>query len=156
MNTKTLVRGVLPAAGAAAVVGRRFMRDDGAIRTTDRWHAVTVYRSPDQIMPEGRLPDPLAALGDKVDVQVRPAPGDKGTEIAARVRGQVPAGIAELAARAAGTDPRQPVRKALRETKMLLETGEILERDRPSTTRRTITNLPLELVLRRAGEEGRL
>lgn len=156
MDTKTLAARVLPAAGAAAVIGRRFIREDGAVQTTDRWHAVTINRSPDEIMPGGNLPGPLADLADQIEVQVRPAPGDKGTELAARVKGPVPAGVAELAARATGRDPRHPLRRALRQTKMLLETGEILQRDKPSTTKRTLTNLPLELAIMRSGEEGRL
>jgi hypothetical protein len=48
------------------------------------------------------------------------------------------------------------VRAALRHSKMLIETGEVLQSDKPPTTRRTPTNLPLELAIRRAQKEGRL
>jgi uncharacterized membrane protein len=145
--------------GAALLFGRRVM-SDGRTQTdgqpTDRWHAVTVYRSPEQVVAGGQLPQPLAELGDRVEVQVRPAPGNRGTEIHGRVRARVPTGVAETVARLAGTDPRQPLRAALRDTKMLLETGEILQPDRPPTARRTLRNLPLQLAIRRARSEGRL
>jgi hypothetical protein len=39
---------------------------------------------------------------------------------------------------------------------MLLETGEVLEPDKPGSAETTITNLPLELAIRRAQEAGRL
>ena len=88
---------------------------------------------------------------------MRPAPGGRGTELAARLRsGTAPSGLGGIAARAAGNDPRQQVRSALRQSKQLLETGEVLSPDEPSTTRRTLRSLPLELATRRAGGEGRL
>jgi len=68
----------------------------------------------------------------------------------------VPSGLGGVAARAAGNDPRQDLRAALRQSKQLLETGEVLRPDEPPTTRRTLWNLPLELATRRAGGEGRL
>jgi hypothetical protein len=161
MRTRTLLAGGVAAGGgsAALLLGRRVIFDghghaDG--QRSDRWHAVTVYRSPDQVVSGGQLPPPLAALGDKIEVQVRPAPGNRGTEIHGRVRAPVPTGVAEAIARVAGTDPRQPLRAALRETKMLLETGEVLQADRPPTARRTMLNLPLQLAIRRARSEGRL
>lgn len=51
-----------------------------------RWRAVTVLRSPEQIGTGADLPAPLAALGDRVEVRVTPAPGDRGAELAARYR----------------------------------------------------------------------
>ncbi|HEV3465192.1 MAG TPA: hypothetical protein VG846_14580, partial [Actinomycetota bacterium] len=80
----------------------------------------------------------------------------RGTELAARLRQRAPSGLGGVAARAAGNDPRQDLRSALRQARQLLETGEILQADRPTTTRRTLRNLPLELATRRAGGEGRL
>lgn len=113
-------------------------------------------RPPEEVSPDGRLPDPLAELGDQIEVKTRPAPGSRGTEVAARFRGPVLTGLSGAAARLTGQDPRQSVRAALREAKMLIETGEILRPDKPPTTRRTPTNLPLELAVRRARGEGRL
>jgi hypothetical protein len=122
----------------------------------DRWHVVTVNRPPEEVSPGGRLPEPLAELGDQIEVQIRPAPGDRGMELAARFRGRVPSGLSGAAARLTGQDPRQSVRAALREAKMLIETGEVLRPDESPTTRRTPINLPLELAVRRARGEGRL
>jgi hypothetical protein len=150
---------VVAGVGAGVVAVRRIASrqfGNGARDSQDRWHTVTVNRPPDQVAPDGRLPDPLAELGDAVEVQLRPAPGDRGTELAARLRGAVPSGLGGVAARAAGNDPRQDLRAALRQSKQLLETGEVLRPDEPPTTRRTLRNLPLELATRHAGGEGRL
>jgi hypothetical protein len=159
MQTKTLIFGGLAAGGggAAYVLARRFTGDgqtDG--KTTDRWHVVTVNRSREELVPDGRLPGPLAELGDMIEVQIRRAAGDRGTELAARWRGPVPAGPAEAVAKLTGDDPRERVRIALRHSKMLAETGEILSPDKPPSTRRTLKNVPLELATRRARGEGRL
>lgn len=146
--------------GAGVIVARRIVSrqaGNGAARVArDRWHSVTVNRPPEEVAPEGRLPEPLATLGDAVEVRLRPAPGGRGTEMAARLRDGVPAGAGEAVTRAAGSDPRQDLRAALRQSKQLLETGEVLSPDEPSTTRRTLRNLPLELATRRARGEGRL
>jgi hypothetical protein len=149
----------IAAVGAGVVLVRRMtVRQFGnghPHQTRDRWHAVTINRPPEEVASEGRLPEPLEALGDAVEVRVRPAPGGRGTEVAARLRGEVPSGVG-TAARVAGSDPRQDLRAALRRAKQLAETGEVLSPDRPPTTRRTLRNLPLELATRRAGREGRL
>jgi hypothetical protein len=124
--------------GAAAARARR-----------DRWNVVTVYRPAQEVMPDGRLPQPLAELEGEIEVQVRPAPADKGTELAAR--------LAHAADGDGDADElRGRLRKALRHSKMLLETGEVLEPDKPGSAETTITNLPLELAIRRAQEAGRL
>jgi hypothetical protein len=109
----------------------------------DRWNVVTVNLAPADVMPDGRLPGPLAEMADEIEVQVRPAPADKGTELLVRFAG-------------AHQGDRGRLRTALRDAKMILETGEVLESDKPSTTRTTITNLPLELSIRRAKAAGRL
>jgi hypothetical protein len=151
---------VLAGVGAGVLAVRRMATrqvGDGAARAApDRWHTVTVNRPPEEVAPAGRPPGPLARLGDAVEVRVRPAPGGRGTELAARPRAGAPSGLAAAVARAAGKDPRQAVRAALRQAKQLAETGEVLEPDTPPTTRRTLRNLPLELATRRARGEGRL
>ena len=146
--------------GAGVIVARRIVSrqagNGAAGKVPDRWHSVTVNRPPEEVAPEGRLPEPLATLGDAVEVRLRPAPGGRGTELAARLRDGALAGAAGAVARVAGSDPRQEVRAALRQSKQLLETGEVLSPDEPSTTRRTLRSLPLELATRRARGEGRL
>ena len=156
------VRRIVALAGVSAgvIAARRIAtRQAGngtAGQVPDRWHTVTVNRPPEEVAPEGRLPEPLAGLGDAVEVRVRLAPGGRGSELAARLRGGAPAGVAEAVARVAGSDPRQDLRAALRQSKQLLETGEVLSPDKPPTTRRTLRGLPLELATHRAGGEGRL
>ncbi|HEV7899100.1 MAG TPA: hypothetical protein VGP31_14795 [Planosporangium sp.] len=124
-------------------------------RRRPRWHVVTVNRPPEEVAPGGRLPEPLAKLGDEVEVQVNRAVGNRGTALAARLRHE-PTGVVGAAARIAGTDPRQAVRIALRESKMLLETGEILQPEKLGTVKPTLTGKPLDLVISRARGEGRL
>jgi hypothetical protein len=152
---------VVAGVGAGVLVVRRMSArqpsNDAAGQARDRWHTVTVNRPPEEVATDGRLAGPLAELSDAVEVQIRPAPGGRGTEVAARLRsGAAPSGLGGIAARAAGNDPRQQVRSALRQTKQLLETGEVLSPDKPPTTRRTLRGLPLELAARRARGEGRL
>jgi hypothetical protein len=155
LNRVVLATGV----GVGVVAVRRIASrqlGDGKREAQDRWHTVTVNRPRGEVAPDGRLPEPLEALGDAVEVQVRDAPGGRGTELAARLRTPVPSGPGAAAARAAGNDPRQAVRSSLRQAKQLVETGEVLQADGPPTSRRTLRNLPLELATRRAGGEGRL
>ncbi|MFC4062214.1 hypothetical protein ACFOWE_28250 [Planomonospora corallina] len=163
-------RAVGTAAAAVAVVvlagaGTRAARRLSAHRTrhtgrnrreADRWLQVTINRSPEEVMPEGRLPQPLVRLGDTIEVRARRAPGDRGTELAARLLEEVPRGVRGTAARLSGDDPRQEVRRALREAKSLLETGEVLRPDEPSTNRPTLTGKVVDLAVRRASGEGRL
>src|SRR5256885_16117115 len=134
---------VLPAATAGGIAARRMLATRGPAipmmpgrRRDPGWLVATVYRSPTDIAPEGRLPEPLERLGDAVEVRIRPAPGDRGTELSVRPR---PDG-----ARAASRDAWRTARLALREAKQLCETGEILQPDAPPTTRRTPPHPPPE------------
>jgi len=121
--------------------------DTGDRRRDTRWLAVTVDREPDQVAPGGQLPEPLAALDDRIETRTRPAPGGKGTELAARLR-----------APAASRDDRarQELRAALRKAKQLIEVGEVLALDPIPHGERTATpaGLALEAVTRRADREG--
>jgi hypothetical protein len=158
MNRVVRWSAALGGVAAGVVVARRArstLSGDGA-EAGRRWSAVTVNRAPEAVTPDGQLPDPLATLGDTVEVQVRPAPGGRGTELAARPGTPEPSGVRGAVARVTGKHPRQALRVALRQAKQLLETGEVLQADRPPTARRTLRNLPLELATRRAEQEGRL
>ncbi|MFV2111177.1 hypothetical protein ACFHW0_02410 [Micromonospora sp. LOL_025] len=120
------------AAGRALGVRRRgpaWPRAAGADPQPGRWQVVTVDRAPGEVLPGGRWPEPLRRLGGAVQVELRPAPGCRGTELAAR---PVPgaAAPAGLAAHLVGDDPGLLVRRALREAKQLAETGEVLRADR--------------------------
>jgi hypothetical protein len=123
------------------------------VTAPDRWHSVTVNRPPGEL---GELPEPLAELGDAIEVRTRPAPGGRGTELAARVRADVPAGPGAAAAKLAGTDPVRHLRRALQEAKQYAEIGEVLLPDRPPTTRPTVTSKPLDYATSHGREEGRL
>ncbi|SDY80385.1 hypothetical protein SAMN05444365_103532 [Micromonospora pattaloongensis] len=148
---------------AGGAVARRLLGGDGqwpprsvAPARASRWHVVTINRPIDQVAPGGGIPEPLAQLGDAVEVQLRPAPGGRGTELAVRLRHGESAGVAGGAARISGTDPRRAVRAALRQAKQVAETGEVLSPDAPPTARETLLNSPLEYATRHGREEGRL
>jgi hypothetical protein len=146
---------VAGAAGGTALVfrkvvsGRKRAKADPA-----RWRYVTVNRTPEEVAPGGKLPAPLADLGDAIETSVRLAPGGRGTELGARLVGGEPSGKKATLKRLAGTDPRQDVRAALREAKQLIEVGEVLSGDKPGTSKSTLRAKPLELALQRAGREG--
>lgn len=150
---------VIGGAAAGRALARR--RSAGSRRTgrpdgQARWHVLTVNRPPAEVAPEGRLPEPLAQLGDTVEVRFRAAPGGRGTEIAVRLRDGEPSGAGRAVAKVKGDDPRWPVRRALRETRMLLETGEVLRPSQPPTTKRTLKSRPLEFATKHGMEEGLL
>src|SRR5690349_10677196 len=75
----------------------------------NRWRVVTVNKPAAELAPDGKLPDPLAALGDDVEVRITPAPDGKGSEMAVRLRTPEPSGPTAVAGRLAGHDPRQAV-----------------------------------------------
>jgi hypothetical protein len=148
--------------GAAAVgvgvivrqVNRSRVRatDDADAEPRSRWRFVTINRAVDDIAPNGVLPQPLAELGDSVDVRISPAADGKGTELGARLRSREPSATARLS----GQDPRQAVRSALRQSKQLLEVGEVLRVDPQPAGHRTPTPTGkiLENITQRAGGEG--
>ncbi len=142
----------LTVGGAAAAVRRaRARRPDRA--AMDRWLTVTVNRGPGDIQPD-KLPAPLQEYGERIETRIRPAPGDRGTELAVRPRKPQPEGTHSAAARLKGDDPRQDLRRALREAKALLEAGEVLQPDTPPTTHDTPGGKLIGLLSRRASEEG--
>jgi hypothetical protein len=146
------------AAGGVAVRGIRSARQRGAARgrMLSRWHVVTIFRPPAEVAPGGRPPEPIAELGDRVEVRVRPAPADRGTELGVRLRAPEPSGILSIAARLSRKDPRYEVRRAVRHAKQLVETGEVLRPDWPPSNKPTLTGVPVDAVTRRGMEEGLL
>ncbi|AQW50850.1 hypothetical protein ACIQPP_20215 [Streptomyces violaceusniger] len=87
-----------------------------------RWQTVTVNRPPTDVSAEA-LPEPLERYGDRLEIRIRPAPGNCGTELAARTKDQPSRLAIALPGRLAGQDPRPEVRRALREAKSQLEGG---------------------------------
>jgi hypothetical protein len=159
VNTATRISAVV-ALGAGGLAARQVLRrangTAGDAEPAGRWRAVTINRSPDEVAPDGKLPEPLAQLEDRIEVRVRPAPGGKGTELAARLREPEPSGLTSAAQRIKGDDPRQQVRAALREAKQLLEVGEVLRLEPVPHGKRTSTPAGklIELATRRASGEG--
>jgi hypothetical protein len=138
--------------GAVCALYRRRTVPSGA---GNRWLAVTVNRGPGDIRP-GKLPGPLRDYEDRIEIRIRPAPGDRGTELAVRLTKPGPRALRTLPARLTGHDPRQDLRRALREAKALLETGEIMLPDAPPTVHGTPGGRLVGLLTRRAGGEGAL
>ncbi|WP_413644490.1 hypothetical protein [Micromonospora sp. RTP1Z1] len=134
-----LTRGTLGLAVAAAgttavralVVPRRrsWPRVAGADPRPARWQVVTVAGPPESVLPGGRWPEPLRRLDGAVEVHARPAPGGRGTELAARPLGGSPR-LPGMAAHLVGDVPGLLIREALRAAKQLTETGEVLRADR--------------------------
>ncbi|MDY1006431.1 hypothetical protein [Curtobacterium sp. CFBP9011] len=147
---------VVAAAGAVVLARRRRPRSapgtGAASAPRSGWLAVTVARDVDDVLPAGRTPGPLARFGDAVELEARIAPGDKGTELRARFR----PGASRAAA--AGDRDRGRLRAALRETKQLIEVGEVLRVDPVPHGRRTATptGALVELATARSNEEGTL
>ena len=123
-------------------VGTASAKDDPE-RAARRWRAVTVQCAPTDVRVED-LPAPLAALGTLIEVRVTPAPGDKGTELAARYRAS------------ASEEEIGRLRAALRTAKQLLEVGEVLRMDpRPHGERtQTPPGRLLDGVVANAKKEG--
>ncbi|MGV9252702.1 hypothetical protein [Streptomyces sp. NPDC003697] len=153
MGTEALSAAVSVArrAGEAIRSGASHARE-----TEPRWHVMTIYASADEVAPGGKLPEPLARLEDAIDTQLRPAPGDRGTELAARLRDMEHAGLHDTSERETGHDPVQELRTALRHAKALVETGEVLLPDWPPTDRPTVTGRPLDKMIEKAQGGGRL
>ncbi|UJW30440.1 hypothetical protein L3Q67_35375 [Saccharothrix sp. AJ9571] len=140
---------VLAAAGVAA--GTAFARKLSPPPARNRWLAVTVNLPQDTVERHEHL-RAFTELADRAETRVRQAPGGKGTELAARLREEPPSAVA----RVAGADPRQEVRTVLREVKSLLETGEVVQPDEPTTGKPTPGGRLVRFATRRAQGEGRL
>ncbi|WP_454043795.1 hypothetical protein [Cellulosimicrobium sp. Marseille-Q8652] len=143
MRPAAKVLALSAAAGAATWWARR--RADEARTGGPRVLAVTVHRPHDALSAEleRSRPAPLVELGDAVRLETKPAPKDFGTELRLTVERPDDVDVADA-------------RQALRLTKQLLETGTVMPPDEPLVRRRTLTALPLETAIRRAGKEGRL
>jgi hypothetical protein len=104
--TRILAAAVV-AAGGLVVARRLATRRRSVAPVADRrWHSLTVYRTLDEV--GANLPDRLRAL----EVQLRSAPGGRGTELRVRAAG---AGL-----------PAGEVERILRLSRSLLEVGEVL------------------------------
>ncbi|WIM93328.1 hypothetical protein ACTOB_005305 [Actinoplanes oblitus] len=128
------------AAGAATVVAARRRR--GPASGARRRHVVTVYK-PLPELEATQLPGSLREIAHQVEISLAAAPGDRGTEISVRVPDGSPVTDGE-------------VRRALRETRSLLEAGDVLLPSGPATTETTPLNRPLQAATRHGREGGLL
>ncbi|GIF04900.1 hypothetical protein [Actinoplanes siamensis] len=137
---KLLLTAAPIAAGAAAAVAvkRRRARRPAARRR----HVVTVFK-PRFELESTQLPGSLSEIADQLEITLAEAPGGRGTEIAVRIRDN-----------ATVTDGH--VRRALRETQSLIETGDVLLPSGPPTTRPTLLNRPLQMATQHGREGGLL
>ncbi|MEV7761163.1 hypothetical protein [Curtobacterium flaccumfaciens] len=150
MRARNLAAAAMVTAAVGIVVSRRRRGAPGPgparkvlAEPRSGWHAVTVNRGQDAVLPGGRIPAPLTAFGQDVEVEARPAPGDRGTELRARFR-------------SGGPDSQGRLRAALREAKQLIEVGEVLRVDPVPHGRRkaTPTGALVDVATKRSNEEG--
>jgi len=116
----------------------------------NRWIMVTVNCSPQRLASRADLPEPLTRLGDAVDIKICPAPGDRGTELGARLRDLPRTRVHGMVDRRLEEDPRLMVERALREAKAMIEAGEVIRPDWPATQPAQVGDL-LEFAGRRGG-----
>jgi hypothetical protein len=135
MNTAGKALLAVGVVAIAAVARRRRRTPD---EQEDRVLAVTVNRAPDEV--QSSLPEDLARWRDQVEIRIRPAAGDKGTELSVRPSEQV---------------SRHELRLALRRAKSVLEAGEVVKPD-TAPTHPGPMGKALGLVTSRAGGGGRL
>jgi hypothetical protein len=138
-------------AGVARWLSSRTARIARSRADMNRWVMVTINCPPERLSSRADLPEPLARLGDAVDIKIARAPGDRGTELGARLREAPSSGVGGIASRISGDDPRRTLQKALRHSKSLIETGEVMRPDWPPSTHPTPTGKLLELAGRRGG-----
>lgn len=128
-----------------ALVGSADQRSGGGDGPR-RWLVVTVYRTPQDVQSQVDGSGPLSRMRGEIEVAVRPAPGDKGAELAAR----------PTAPEGGSVEQRRRLRAALRETKSVLECGEVVEPSRPGSSHPGPAGQLLRAVTARAWGEGRL
>ncbi|MFI1991555.1 hypothetical protein [Actinoplanes sp. NPDC020271] len=128
------------AAGTVAVAARRRRAASGP--AAHRSHVLTVYKPIGELQAT-QLPGSLREIAGSVEISLRAAPGDRGTEITVRIPDGSPV-----------TDG--DVRRALRETRSLIEAGDVLLPSGPATTTPTLLNRPLQTATRHGREGGLL
>jgi hypothetical protein len=138
-----MTRAVLVTAATAAIGGTSYRivakRRSASASSTGRRHVITVNRPLDEIAEV--LPEPLAAYHGTLEVQLRAAPAGRGTEISARALDD--------------TVSDGDIRRLLRESRSLLEVGDVLQPGGPTTTP-TPLNAPLRAATRNGREGGLL
>jgi hypothetical protein len=142
-SMRPMTRAVLAIAATAAagrttyrIVTKRRSRKASA---SGRRHVITVHRPLAEIAEV--LPEPLTAYHGALEVQLRAAPAERGTEISVRALND--------------TVSDGDIRRLLRESRSLLEVGDVLQPGGPTTTPTTL-NRPLRAATRHGREGGLL
>jgi hypothetical protein len=138
---------------AGQLVYRRGSRPTGGAHA-EGWKSVTILAPRDRIYSAGRYPQPVQALATWLELRLEDAPGDRGTELHARLRPGPETG--RQIRKATGAKPDNALRIALRDSKQLVETGQILlVHPRPHGSRaRTPGGLLVDFLERRAKGKG--
>jgi len=150
MATTITVAAARKAVGGIGAARRRATFGAPIRRGTARdVHTVTVNVPPGDLKEGAAAREPLARFGDTVQIAVRPASKDRGTELSVRQ-------VHPLGSLAGDQEPQAALRAALREVKALAEIGFVLSPDRPATTTPTPLNAPLREATAHGREGGRL
>ncbi|MGL5908582.1 MAG: hypothetical protein ACRCZP_01185 [Phycicoccus sp.] len=139
-STTSVTRGAVRAASAtlSRVPGARRILPSAETAEAHvdptRWRSVTVCCDAADVAPGAPALTALERLDAVVETRRSPAPADKGVELSVRAR----PGVEDHAAWG-GEEAPVVIRRLLRETKMRIETGEVLRRDPQPEGRRTAT-----------------
>jgi hypothetical protein len=98
----------------------------------DATAVITVNRSPEEVQRLWQDPEYRSTYiaGLDAEVEFKPAPGDRGTEIHVTLRANPPGGkLGEAAAKLTGAFPRAKAKDELRRFKQRVETGEVARSD---------------------------
>jgi hypothetical protein len=150
-NVKRVAGGLGLLAAGMGVARWAMKRPERALK--NRWIMVTVNCSPQRLASRADLPEPITRLGDAVDIKIAPAPGDRGTELGARLRDLPRTKVAGMVGRHPEEDPRRMVEKALRDAKAIIENGEVLRGDWPAAAEPAQAGKLLEFAGRRGGRQ---
>jgi uncharacterized membrane protein len=125
----------------------------GPADTELAFHAEVVTDDPPRLVAWRATDSPVPHEGR---VELRAAPGDRGTEVRVRLTYRPPAGdIGVALARLTGDEPDQLLRDALRRIKQVLEAGEVVVVDAPPSGRGSLQERVTGIVVHRAGTGGR-
>jgi hypothetical protein len=150
-NVKRVAGGLGLLAAGMGVARWAMKRPERALR--NRWIMVTVNCSPQRLASRADLPEPITRLGDAVDIKIAPAPGDRGTELGARLRDLPRTKVAGMVGRHPEENPRRMVERALRDAKAIIESGEVLRGDWPAAAEPAQAGKLLEFAGRRGGRQ---
>jgi hypothetical protein len=150
-NVKRVAGGLGLLAAGMGVARWAMKRPERALK--NRWIMVTVNCSPQRLASRADLPEPITRLGDAVDIKIAPAPGDRGTELGARLRDLPRTKVAGMVGRHPEENPRRMVERALRDAKAIIESGEVLRGDWPAAAEPAQAGKLLEFAGRRGGRQ---